>query len=248
MAVKNQLVKQGSEGKKTMVEYESGGAKVMLTPAIVRNYLVSGDKEKVSEQEIVVFMNLCRFSGLNPWLKEAYCIKYGNEPATLVVGKEAFQKRAESNPNFDGAKAGIVVTEKNGSITYRDGTMKRPGEEVIGGWAEVWRKDRTHSTRIEVSLEEYIGRKKDGGVNAQWSRRPATMIRKVALVQALREAFPNSLGGMYAAEEQGQSEEDFTIIQMPDGIPEEDMPQAQKTAALPQESPAGFGNDSFFDN
>nr|WP_243104368.1 recombinase RecT [Clostridium sp. AF15-41] len=39
--------------------------------------------------ELAVFINLCRFNGLNPWLKEAYCIKYGNEPATMVVGKEA---------------------------------------------------------------------------------------------------------------------------------------------------------------
>lgn len=248
MAVKNQLVKQGSEGKKTMVEYEAGGSKVMLTPAIVRNYLVSGDKDKVSEQEIVVFMNLCRFSGLNPWLKEAYCIKYGSEPATLVVGKEAFQKRAELNPSFDGAKAGIVVADKSGGVIYRDGTMKMPGEEVIGGWAEVWRKDRGHSTRVEVSFDEYVGRKKDGSVNAQWSRRPATMIRKVALVQALREAFPNALGGMYAAEEQGQSEEDFNIVQVPDGIPEEEIAQTQKTAASPQNAQADSGSDSFFED
>ena len=247
MAVKNQLAKQGSVEKKTMVEYEAGGAKVMLTPAIVRNYLVSGDKDRVSEQEIVVFMNLCRFSGLNPWLKEAYCIKYGSEPATLVVGKEAFQKRAEANPAFDGAKAGIITADKSGVVVYREGTMKMPGEEVIGGWAEVWRKDRGHSTRAEVSFDEYVGRKKDGSVNAQWSRRPATMIRKVALVHALREAFPNALGGMYAAEEQGQSEEDFNIVQLPDEMPEEDAVQTQKTAALPQEAQAGFGNDSFFD-
>ena len=32
------------------------------------------------------------------------------------------------------------------------------------------------------------------------------MIRKVAIVQALREAFPQSFGGMLAAEEVGQSE------------------------------------------
>lgn len=42
-----------------------------------------------------MFINLCKYAGLNPWLKEAYCIKYGNEPATMVVGKEAFMKRAE---------------------------------------------------------------------------------------------------------------------------------------------------------
>ena len=34
-------------------------------------------------------------------------------------------------------------------------------------------------------------------MNGQWSKKPGTMIRKVALCQALREAFPQTLGGMY---------------------------------------------------
>jgi hypothetical protein len=80
------------------------------------------------------------------------------------------------------------------------------GETIIGGWAEVYRKDRQHSTRVEVSFEEYAARKKDGSLNSQWSKKPATMIRKVAVVQALREAFPTNLGGMYSAEEVGKEE------------------------------------------
>lgn len=250
MAVKNQLVKQGSEGKKTLVEYEAGGEKVTLSAAIVRNYLVSGDSNRVSDQEITMFMNLCRFSGLNPWLKEAYCIKYGSEPATMVVGKEAFQKRAERSPEFDGAEAGIIVVNGSGEVNYRTGTVSLPGEEIIGGWAEVYRKDRNHSTRIEVSFDEYVGRKKDGSVNAQWAKKPATMIRKVALVQALREAFPTSCGGMYTAEEQGQVEEEFNIIQVPDApMGENGVGQnAQEMVPSPQEPQDGFGSDSFFDN
>ena len=59
-------------------------------------------------------------------------------------------------------------------------------------------------------MEEYAGRKKDGSLNGQWSKKPATMIRKVALVQALREAFPKALGGLYTAEEQGQEEPETT--------------------------------------
>ena len=50
-------------------------------------------------------------------------------------------------------------------------------------------------------MNEYIGRKSDGTVNSQWAVKPATMIRKVAKMQALREAFPEDLQGLYAAEE-----------------------------------------------
>lgn len=208
MAVANSLVDKKKEEMqaKLRVNFEVNGMKITLTPNIVKSYMISGDKKAVTDQEIAMFMNLCKFSGLNPWLKEAYCIKYGNEPATMVVGKEAFQKRAESHPAFDGFDAGIIVIDESENITYRQGTMKLPTETLLGGYAEVWRKDRTHSTRIEVSFDEYAGRKKDGTLNSQWSKKPATMIRKVALVQALRETFPNNLGGMYTAEEQSVEE------------------------------------------
>lgn len=211
MAVENRLQKQ-AEQKEQGVIYDVNGMQVKLTPDLVRNYLVAGDKDRVTFQEVAMFMNLCKFSKLNPWLKEAYCIKYGNEPATMVTGKEAFEKRAEDHPGYDGDESGIIVLDQSGVIAYRKGTLKLPGEEIIGGYAEVWRKDRGHSTRIEVSFDEYAGRKKDGTLNSQWAKRPATMIRKVALVQALREAFPKSFGGMYSAEEQGVVESDFNIV------------------------------------
>ena len=210
MAVNNRLGKPANQQQEQVVVYEVNGMEVKLTPNTVRNYLVSGNKENVTLQEVAMFINLCKFSKLNPWVKEAYLIKYGNEPATMVVGKEAFQKRAEANPNYDGCEAGIIVLKEDTDVvTYRKGTMKLPGEEIIGGYAEVWRKDRTHSTRIEVSFDEYAGRKKDGSLNRQWSEKPATMIRKVALVQALRETFPSSFGGMYTAEEQGTVEPEY---------------------------------------
>ena len=212
MAVANRLQKPVEQKNKNEVIFMAGGEEIKLTPEIVRNYLVSGNKESVTLQELAMFMNLCKFSKLNPWAKEVYCIKYGNEPATMVVGKEAFQKRAEANPMYDGSEAGIIVYNKEtGVVDYRKGTFKFPEEEILGGYAEVWRKDRSHSTRIEVSFEEYAGRKKDGTLNGQWSKKPATMIRKVALVQALRETFPSAFGGMYSAEEQGVIEPEYTI-------------------------------------
>lgn len=250
--VQNRLQKQ-VEPKKQGVVYEVNGVKVELTPETVKNYLVSGDKERVTMQELVMFINLCKFSQLNPWIKEAYCIKYGNEPATMVVGKEAFEKRAEGHPAYDGDESGIVVVDASGVVSYRKGTLKLPGEEIIGGYAEVWRKDRSHSTRIEVSFEEYAGRKKDGTLNSQWAKKPATMIRKVALVQALREAFPTTFGGMYTAEEQGVDEPLFdpNIIDMETMRLEEnttDAPaqapeQEQPTAAPQNASAALFGNN-----
>ena len=240
--------RQMQKNQEQSTTFDANGIQVKLSPQIVRNYLVSGDKERVTIQEIAMFINLCKYSGLNPWLKEAYCIKYGNDPATMVVGKEAFLKRAEIHTAFDGCESGIIVIHPEvGEIEYRKGSFRLPDETIIGGWAEVWRKDRTHSTRIEVPFEEYAGRKKDGSLNSQWAKKPGTMIRKVAQVQALREAFPNSFGGMYTAEEQGAVETEFTTV--PDVIdqPEQrtevqaDSPQAEPTQETANAQAALFG-------
>lgn len=251
MAVQNTLAPKKEAKIKNEIVFNANGTQVRLTPDTVKNYLVSGDKDKVTMQEVVMFMNLCKFNGLNPWLKEAYLIKYGNEPATIVAGKDAFTKRAEGNPNFDGYKAGLILTDENmEEITYREGSFKLPNEVLVGGYAEVYRKDRDHSYRAEVTFEEYAGRKKDGSLNRQWASKPTTMIRKVALVQALREAFPGTLGGMYSPEEQGVEEPiDVPYVEQPQ---HEDQINAQQPLAegqyeqqsFVQENPADtlFGN------
>ena len=241
MAVTNRLPQNQIAKKEQSTSFSVNGMDVTLTPSVVRNYLVSGDKERVTMQEVAMFINLCKFSGLNPWLKEAYCIKYGNEPATMVVGKEAFLKRGESNPSYDGMASGIIVfIDETGEIEHRTGTFKLEGETLVGGWAEVFRKDRAHSTRVEVSFDEYAGRKKDGSLNSQWSKKPATMIRKVAQVQALREAFPSNLAGLYTAEEQGK-EEPAAFIDVPAEPTQE--PEAAQEPATPDVQAALFGGE-----
>lgn len=220
MAVQNSLTK-GKTASKNEVKVVANGEEFTLTPETVKAYLVSGNRDLVTMQEVVMFMNLCRFQHLNPWLKEAYLIKYSqNDPAALVTGKDAFLKRAEGEANYDGFKAGIIVQDEDGEIIYRDGSFKLPGESLVGGFAEVFRKDRDHGFRAEVSFEEYAARKKDGSLNSQWSKKPTTMIRKVALVQALREAFPGTLGGMYSAEEKGVDEPiDIDVTEIPQETP-----------------------------
>ena len=215
MAVNNTLVK--AKSNETAITFTAGNDTVKLSPAIIKKYLVSGDANTVTDQELMMFMMMCKGNHLNPWNREAYCIKYGTQPATMVIGKDAFMKRASGSPEYDGMTSGIVVlNNETGEIEYRTGTsVIEESEKIIGGWAEVFRKDRTHSTRIEVSFTEYAGRKKDGSLNNQWVTKPATMIRKVAQVQALREAFPESLSNLYTSEEQGIDEPTGSVIEQP---------------------------------
>lgn len=164
-----------------ITKYQAGDVTVELSPETVRKYLVSG-QGTVTEQEIMMFLKLCEYQKLNPFLREAYLIKYGNNPATIVTGKETFLKRAYRHPKYRGHKTGVSG----------DGQT---------AWAEVYVEGYTVPIRCEVDYKEYVGRKRDGTINSMWASKPNTMLKKVALVQALREAFPETFSGMYSQEE-----------------------------------------------
>ena len=63
------------------------------------------------------------------------------------------------------------------------------------------------------------------------------MIRKVAQVQALREAFPESLSNLYTSEEQGIDEPTETVIEQPAEVAAEPTPVPK---AEPAESESLF--------
>lgn len=193
-----------SEQKELAVTYEADGQEIKLTPSIVQNFIVGTDAQ-ITMPEFKFFTELCKARKLNPFLKEAYCIKFGKQPAQIVVGKDAVLKRAILNPNFDGIESGIIVREtETGEIVHRNGTFYMKSEEsLVGGWARVYRKNWNHPTYCSVSFDEVAQKKGDGSLNSNWSGKGATMVEKVAKVRALRETFIEDLGGMYEAEETG---------------------------------------------
>jgi phage recombination protein Bet len=182
------------------IEYRSNGEVVKLSGSMVRQYLVRGDTD-VSEQEIVLFLNLCKFQKLNPFLNEAYLVKFGSKPAQIITSKEAFMKRAEANEHYAGLEAGIIV-DRNGEIVNIEGAVKLPTDNLIGGWAKVFRDDRKVPVKVQISFDEF------SKGQATWKNMPMNMIRKTAIVNAMREAFPGSLGSMYTEEESSVDKRD----------------------------------------
>lgn len=189
---KNELQEQPK--KSYDITYQVNGEEVTLNPNIIRDTIAKGDAE-ITGQEALLFMNLCRYQKLNPFLGEAHLIKYDKtKPAQMVVGKEAFSKRADSHEMYDGYKAGLIIA-RDKEVIEVEGSFTIPGDAVLGGWCEVYRKDRKYPIVAKVDFSEYNTGK------SIWAGKPKTMIRKVAIVQAMREAFPSNLGGMYVEEE-----------------------------------------------
>lgn len=171
------------------------GADITLTPQDVAAYCYSGNAP-LSQRDVVNFMATCQALGANPYLKDVYLVKYnGGEDAQIMAGKNYYTRVAASIPTYDGATAGIITTGKDGAVNYRAGSFAAPGETCVGGWAEVHDKRWGTPVRAEVAMEEYNSHR------SLWKSKPMTMIRKVALVQALREAYPDRFAGTYDAAE-----------------------------------------------
>lgn len=192
------------------ISYNAGNQEIKLSKAIVRDYLTKGDGN-VTDKDLVGFINICKYNQLNPFLNEAFLVKYGNYPATMVVSKEALMKRADSDPNYDGMRGGIIVQRGN-EVLELEGTFYLATDKLVGGWAEVYRKDRKYPYVAKITMAEYNSGK------SLWKEKPSTMISKVAKVQALREAFPNQLGALYSQEEQGTQIEDAQFEEVKDEI------------------------------
>ncbi|MFA5457058.1 MAG: phage recombination protein Bet [Synergistaceae bacterium] len=150
---------------------------------------------KATDAEAGLFLMQCQARGLNPFIGEVHLVKYSeSDPAKTVVGKDAFTKRASEDPAFEYYRAGIIV-QKGDQIEEREGTFYAKGEDLIGGWAEVYLKDREKPFKYSIRREGFDKKK------AVWNQIPEVMCRKCALVGALREALPEKLGGLYDAAE-----------------------------------------------
>jgi phage recombination protein Bet len=240
---------------RTAMQAASPSVPVEITAADGQHFTVSfGDVRnficpKATDSECKIFLETCKQYKLNPFTKEAYLIHYDNKnddtASTIVLGKNCYMQMAERNPNFDGFEAGVIVLTADGQLLNREGSIVYDGdggETLLGGWAKVYRKDRTRASYEEVKLSEY-----DTG-KSLWNGKKATMIRKVALVHALREAFPSTFGALYDecevrvdAESTARevSPEELPVLDPYAGslVPAPDAPSAEENADDP------FGGD-----
>ncbi len=178
--------------------YQINGEEIKLNAKIVRETLLNGDGD-LTDAEIIRFIALCKFNKLNPYLREVYVTKFknnrgGNDSAQMVISKEAYFKRAERCADYDGIQAGIII-QRGDEVQEVEGNFMPAGWTLAGGWAKVYRKNLKYPIVAKVNLSEY------DKAQSTWNSKKSTMISKVAKVQALREAFPEKLNGLYLEEE-----------------------------------------------
>lgn len=173
------------------VDKKNGGPPVQgfdLDPETVKKYIAKG----ATDEELFMFLGICKSYGLNPFKREIHFIKYDQKnPASIVVGYETYLKRAVATGKLDGWRCWI---EGKGN-----------DERAV---IEIKRKDWSQPFRWEVYRREF-----DTG-KSSWKKMPHFMLKKVAIAQGFRLAFPEDLGGMpYIPEEMGEAVVETEVVE-----------------------------------
>lgn len=175
---------------------------IKLSLNIVKEYIAIPTKNKLlpDERECMRFLMLCRSRKLNPFEGDCFLMGYEGRDGivtwSLITAHQAFLKRAEVHPEFDGFESGVIVREgEDGDIKDREGDFLYPGDILLGGWCTVHFKNRKHPMKRRLNVGTF---KKAYG---RWNDDAAGMIVKCAEADGLRSSFPTLLGGLYTDNE-----------------------------------------------
>jgi phage recombination protein Bet len=217
------------EKERRIIEFTPFGAKdkIQLSIEIVKRLVAVKTKtgKGCSDEDAFKFMLMCQARKLNPFEGDAYLIGYDTQTGpqfSLITAHQAFLKRAEVNPEFDGMESGTIVL-RQGQVVDLLGDWHMQNDNVLGGWATVYFKNRKYPMKKRLRLTRF---NKGWGI---WKEDPAGMIVKCAEADALRSSFPTMLGGMFIQEEVLPA----TAADIPRAEFEEPHPNGGKTEQAP---------------
>lgn len=133
----------------------------------------------LNDHEFMLFVQLCKSSGLNPFRKEVWAIKAGGR-LQIMTGINGYLAIANNHHQFDGMEVDVETDDKG-----------KPTKATC----KVYRKDRRFPS-VGIALMSEFGKE-----TPIWKQMPSVMLTKVAKSIAIREAFPQELAGIYTEEE-----------------------------------------------
>lgn len=160
---------------------------------------------KLTDMEFQFFVGLGKASGLNPFTREIWCVKYqDNAPAQVFIGRDGYRKAAQAHSEYDYHQCDAVYENDkfevmNGDVKHSYSLTNRG--QLIGAYCIAKRHKSSRPIYVFAELKEYSTGK------SLWNNqtgKPATMIKKVAESQCLRACFQDLLGGTYGEEEMGE--------------------------------------------
>lgn len=234
---------QQSRGEVEFIPF-GADSKIKLSVKIIKDFVAIPTKsgKLPDDRDCMKFMMLCRARKLNPFEGDCFLQGYdGHNGAqfSLITAHQAFLKRAEVNPEFDGMISGVIVKNDNDEIIDRKGDFLFPNDALLGAWAIVLFKTRRTPTERRLNLATFnqgFGR---------WQKDPAGMIVKCAEADALRSSFPTMLGGLYSEQEMTAVIDVGPSAKSPDFGPSDGSPKRKAIMqAKTAEQPAKTSQDA----
>lgn len=162
----------------------------------VTKYLDStGLTKQLLPKEKEQFVQLAQLYGLNPFKREIYCTVFGEgqyRQCSIVTGYEVYLKRAERTGMLNGWNVSTKGSVQNGDL-----------EATITIYRKDWQQPFVHTVYYDECVQTtYDKDTRQQRPNKIWSKMPRFMLKKVAMGQGFRLAFPDEFGGMpYLADE-----------------------------------------------
>ncbi len=159
---------------------------------IVRETVAKG----TSPDQFALFIEVCKFSGLNPFARQIYAVVRGGQLSIQT--------------SIDGYR---LLAERSGKYAGQIGPQWC-GDD--GAWLDVWLADTPPSAaRVGVLRRDFsqpvwgVAKFKSYAQSSNlWQKMPDTMLAKCAESLALRKAFPAEMSGIYTREEMEQADAD----------------------------------------
>lgn len=186
---------------------------------LLKDFLLGSDT-KLSDKQTIMFMNLAKAFNLNPFKREIYAIPFERSvmknwvrtkvaDMSLVTWYQVYIERAMRSWLLDWWNVETVYrTEKKEDWTE--------AQKIDGARITIHRKDWKNPFERFVGIKEFAKLNKEWRPQGSWGTMPEFMIKKVAIGQGFRLAFPAELNWMpYLSEEITTESEKTPIPSLP---------------------------------
>lgn len=158
--------------------------------ALIKSTVAAG----ATDNELGLFLQQCKRTGLDPLTRQIYFMKYGGK-VSVITSIDGFRLIAQRSSEYEG-QTRPTWYDSDGN-EYKVWLRKEPPAACEVG---VYRRGFREPLFAVARFSEYAK-------GQMWDKMPALMIAKVAEALALRKAFPNEMSGLYTADEMNQASE-----------------------------------------